>query len=80
MKLFDIMSNHVVPKEKQKSKVYWELPKMKKTYPPFSKGAFSKLIDVTGGDQIEDPAGGKVLKRDNTMKKQTLTGKGDKIK
>lgn len=72
MKVKDILEHNVVPKSKQKSKVFWTLPKMKRTEPPFSKGAFSKLIDVTGGEQIKDPAGGKVIQTSNSMKKKTL--------
>ena len=69
MKLKDILEHEIVSKDRLKSKVLWKIPKIKRTYPPFSKGAFKALIDVTGGEQIKDPAGGKVLKKSNSMKK-----------
>lgn len=72
MKVQEIIENAIVPKEKLKSKVFWKIPKMKRTVPPFSKGAFAKLIDVTGGEQIEDPVGGEVVSKSNSMKKSTI--------
>lgn len=62
MKLADIFEQDIVPEKKLKSKVLKKLPKMKKVEPPFTKGSFKKLLSVTGGPRIKDPAGGKVLK------------------
>jgi len=67
--IYSLVEHDIVPEKRKKKKVLKTRPKMKKTYPPFSKGAFAKLIDVTGGPQIKDPAGGKVIKKSNTMKK-----------
>ncbi len=75
MKLKDIIEHDIVPVDKTKSKVLLKLPKMKRVDPPFTKGAFKALMDITGGKQIEDPAGGKVLKKTNTMKKGELCKK-----
>lgn len=75
MKLQDILEHDIVPKDHLKSKVLWHIPKMKRTEPPFTKNAFYKLIDVTGGKQIKDPAGGKVIQKSNTMKKTTMKKK-----
>jgi len=62
MKLSNIISEHViVPKSKQKPKKLKTLPKMKKVYPPFTKGTFKELINVKKNPIIKDPAGGKVL-------------------
>lgn len=69
MKLTDIYKHNIVPEDRKKSKVLWKLPKMKRKYLPFTQSAFRKLIDVTGGPAIKDPAGGKVVKQTNTMKK-----------
>ena len=62
MKLVDILEQDIVPKKKLKSRKLKDLPKMKKVEPPFTKGAFRKLLSVTGGSRIKDPVGGKVLK------------------
>lgn len=74
MKLTDILEHDIVSKDRLKSKILWKLPKMKRTYPPFTKNAFKdgvfSLIDVERVKQIEDPAGGKVLKKSNSMKKK----------
>lgn len=68
MKLVDILEHEIVPKDRLKSRIFWKIPKMLRTEPPFTKRAFYKLRDVTGGKQIKDPVGGKVLKKSNTMK------------
>ena len=60
-------------------KVFWTIPKMKSTKPPFTKNAFSDLINVTGGKGVKNPVGGKVLRKKNTMKKGEL-GKKKKTK
>ena len=75
MKLIDIIEHDIVPADKTKSRILWKLPKMKRVDPPFTKGAFKALMDITGGKQIENPAGGKVLKKTNTMKKGELCKK-----
>lgn len=62
MKLQDIIEHDIVPKSRQKSRVLKRDLKMSKKYLPFTK-AFSKLIDVTGGELIKDPAGGKVVSK-----------------
>lgn len=72
MKLSDIFEHNIVPISKQKPKVFWKLPKMNRVYPPFSKGAFKKLINPTGGEQLKNPAGGKVLQDTNAMSKKEI--------
>lgn len=78
LKLRDIIEHDIVPADRTNSKVLLKLPKMKRVDPPFTKGAFKALLDVTGGKQIENPAGGKVLKKTNTMKKGELCKKKKK--
>lgn len=68
MKLTDIYKHDIVPEDRKQSKVLGKLPKMKRKYLPFTD-AFGKLIDVTGGPAIKNPAGGKVVKQTNTMVK-----------
>ena len=72
MKLSDILEHEIVSKAKQKPKIYWMLPKMKRVYPPFSKGAFKEIINPTGGEQLKNPAGGKVIQLSNTMDKKEI--------
>lgn len=69
MKLKDIFEHDIVAADRLLGRVLKKLPKMKRVDPPFTKGAFKALMDVTGGKQIENPAGGKVIKKTNTMKK-----------
>ncbi len=80
MKLKDILEHSIVSPDRLKGKVLKTLPRMDKVDPPFTKGAFKALMDVTGGKQIENPAGGKVLKKANTMKKGELGKKKRKKK
>ena len=72
MKLKDIIEHDIVAADRLLSRVLKKLPTMKRVDPPFTKGAFKALRDVTGGKQIKNPAGGKVLKKTNTMKKGEL--------
>lgn len=75
--LRSLIEHDIVSKDKQGPKVLKKLPKMKRTEPPFSKG-FDELIKVKRAKQIKNPAGGKVLKKDNTMEKGELGKKGHK--
>ncbi len=75
MKLHDILEHDIVPSNRLDPKVFWTIPKMDQVDPPFTKGAFRPLLDVTGGDGVKDPVGGKVLRKDNTMKKGELCKK-----
>jgi len=78
MKLKDIIEHDIVAADKAVSRILKKLPTMKRVDPPFTKGSFKALMDVTGGKQIENPAGGKVLKKTNTMKKGELCKKRKK--
>lgn len=79
MKLRDIIEHEIVAAERKVARILKKLPTMKRTDPPFTKGAFKTLLDVTGGKQIENPAGGNVLKKSNTMKKQEISSKKKRI-
>lgn len=75
MKLQDIIEHNIVAKDRLAPRVLKTLPTMKRTDPPFTKGAFKALRDVTGGKQIKNPAGGKVVQKSNTMKKKEISSK-----
>lgn len=72
MKLSDILEHDIVSKSKQKPKIFWKIPRMKRIYPPFSKGAFKTLINPTGGEQLKNPVGGKVVQDTNTMDQKEI--------
>jgi hypothetical protein len=69
MKLKDILEHEIGGDPTPK--ILKRLPTMKRVQPPFTKG-FKKLLKVKRAKQIKDPVGGKVLKKDNTMKKGEL--------
>lgn len=77
MKLKEIIEHEIVSKDKQSPKILKTLPKMKRTELPFSKG-FKSLTKIKRAKQIKKPAGGKVLKKDNTMEKGELGKKPHK--